>query len=323
MGTQYHVTVIIPDASAISDPSSLQQDIDLLLSQINQQMSTYIANSELSLFNQYQDTQWFPVSADLVKVVSAAQTVSKQTAGLFDVTVSPLIDLWGFGAKPQIDLPTDAEIHKALEDVGYQSLEVRQSPPALRKLKKALRVDLSAIAKGFAVDKVSELLSAKLYDNYLVEIGGEIRVKGFNALGEPWRIMIEAPNSSKQKVKEYLLLSDISLATSGDYRNYFMHKGRRYSHTIDPTTGEPITHNLASVTVLHQSSMMADAYATALTVMGKDQAIRFVRQEPHKLNVNMITREVETIKNWQNINEVKIPRVSKKCKNWGGCIYLD
>lgn len=322
MGTQYHVTVV---SSTPTDPADipLRDDIDLLLQKINQQMSTYIDNSELSLFNQYQETDWFPVSKELANVVSAAQAVSKQTSGLFDVTVSPLIDLWGFGTESKLNLPTDAEINNALKAVGFESLEVRLSPPALRKLKKVLRVDLSAIAKGFAVDEVSTLLSARHFDNYLVEIGGEIRVKGFNSLGKPWRIGIETPNDVQQKVKEYLLLSDISLATSGDYRNYFMAKGRRYSHTINPTTGKPITHNLASVTVLHQSAMLADAYATALSVMGENKGKRFIAQEPHKLHVNLIMREKEIFEYWQNINEVKIPSTDKKCKKWGGCIYLD
>ena len=319
MGTQYHITIVTSSQSKARSVASLKQEIDHLLKGINQQMSTYIPDSEISLFNQYTGEDWFPVSEGLAKVVSAAQLVSQQSSGLFDVTVSPLIDLWGFGAKTQLSLPTDDKINKALENIGYKFLESRFKPPALRKLKKKLRINLSAIAKGYAVDKLAELLTAKEYHNFLVEIGGEIRVEGKNASNKPWQIGIEMPDLSNAEVKEYLLLSDISLATSGDYRNYFMDKGIRYSHTINPITGRPITHNLASVTVLHRSAMMADAYATALSVMGKERAKSFVVGGDHKLFINLITRESEGFKHWHNMNGTTLLHTSEKCKKWGGC----
>jgi len=334
MGTQYHITIVGSLAGSKFSHTSLQSEIDLLLNKINQQMSTYITDSEISQFNQFTEKQWFPVSSDLAFVVLSSLEVSKQTSGAFDITLAPLIDLWGFGATEQLNFPQNEEIDEALKDVGYTLLEVSLDPAALRKSKPKLRIDLSAIAKGYAVDKVSDFLTLNGYKNYLVEIGGEIRAQGKSASGFPWRIGIEMPDRFDGKVKEHLLVSNISLATSGDYRNYFMNKGIRYSHTLDPRTGKPVTHNLASVTVLHNSAMMADAYATALSVMGEEKGKRFVEDQARKMRVNMITRKKLGFTHWQNIDEIKIPQSSNNCevdgikmnknsKKWGGCIYLD
>lgn len=334
MGTQYHITVVNSFSGLKFPPASLHNEIDLLLDQINQQMSTFINNSEVSRFNRYTEKSWFPVSSDLAFVVRSSLDVSKQTSGAFDITLAPLIDLWGFGAKPRIDFPQDKEIDEALASIGYELLEVRLDPAALRKSILKLRIDLSAVAKGFAVDKISDFLSLNGYKNYLIEIGGEIRTQGKNVSGLPWRIGIEHPDKLQEHAKEYLLVSNLSLATSGDYRNYFIKKGIRYSHTLNPRTGKPVTHNLASVTVLHDSAMMADAYATALSVMGEKEGKVFVEGKARKIRVNMITRKKFGFNNWQNIDEIKIPQSSKDCdidgikstgnsKKWGGCIYLD
>lgn len=322
MGTQYHITVVTQSAGIQVLSSILKHDVDSLLTKINQQMSTYIPHSEISQFNRYDKTEWFTVSKELAFVVSAARSVSEQTLGAFDVTVAPLVDLWGFGVSPQLTMPTDNEIQYALKNIGYQLLEARKKPPALRKLNKKLQLDLSAIAKGFAVDKVSELLKEKGYANFLVEIGGEIRNLGKNETGEPWRIGIETPDMKKD-LRKTLLLSNNSLATSGDYRNYFIKDGIRYSHTLNPVTGKPITHKLASVTVLHKSAMLADAYATALLVMGEEKGRRFIGQQENKLRVNLIIKNKDTFQSWQNIDGIKIPQTQEKCKKWGGCVYFD
>lgn len=332
MGTKYQITVVGSLAGSKFSQSSLQYEIDLLLNKINQQMSTYIADSEISQFNQFTEKKWFPVSSNLAFVVLSSQEVSKQTSGAFDITLAPLIDLWGFGVKERFDFPQDEEIDEALKNIGYRLLEVRLEPAALRKANPKLRIDLSAIAKGFAVDEVSEFIKLNGYKNYLIEIGGEIRAQGRNTSGLPWRIGIESPDT--YQVKEHLKISNVSLATSGDYRNYFMEKGVRYSHTLDPRTGKPVIHNLASVTVLHDSAMMADAYATALSVMGEEKGKHFVKGQARQIRVNFITRQKLGFNNWQNIDEIKILLSSKDCdvediklnessKKWGGCIYLD
>ena len=320
MGTQYHITLIPKKNSPPVPTTKIKKNIDDILLNINQQMSTYIPNSEISLFNRHEKLDWFPVSKDFAFVIHAAQKVSKVTQGAFDVTVSPLVDLWGFGKETQINIPTDEQIKKAAIRVGYQLLEVKKTPPSLRKTNKNLHIDLSAIAKGFAVDKIAEYLNHQDFSNYLIEIGGEIRLKGKNLLNKPWKVGIESP-CLKKNIKNFLLLSNISLATSGDYRNYFTQNGVRYSHTINPKSGKPITHNLASVTVLHQSTMMADAFATALMVMGKKKGKEFINK--HGINASMISREESTYRIWQNIDIIKIPISSMTCNKSKGCVYIE
>lgn len=303
MGTQYHIVLVLPNNQHINT-DKLKEQIDNLLLKINQQMSTYIPASEISLFNQYRQQSWFPVSNDFAQVVSSAQSVSKQSNGAFDITLAPLIDLWGFGATTQFTAPTEQQINSALQNTGYLKLEVRDSPPALRKLNPNLRIDLSAIAKGFAVDKVWEFLSQEDYSDYLVEIGGEIRNQGLNQKGKPWEIGIEIPENNGLRVNQALLTSNIAVATSGDYRNYFIKDGMRFSHTINPKTGKPIRHKLASITVMHQSAMMADAFATALMVLGDEKGKIFANT--NKIKVNMIIRNKSDFQIWKNFDDAKL-----------------
>jgi len=300
MGTQYHIVLLVPRNLQI-DTIKLQRKINNILLEINQQMSTYIPSSEISLFNQTKQTNWFSVSYDFAQVVSTAQNISKLSKGAFDITVAPLIDLWGFGAKTQLTIPTQQQIKNAQENIGYQQLNVRLSPPALRKINTDLRIDLSAIAKGFAVDKISEFFNQSNYTNYLVEIGGEIRNRGLNKKAQPWKIAIETPKKNHPTTNQSLLTSNIAIATSGDYRNYYIKNGIRYSHTINPTTGKPITHNLASVTVLHNSTMIADAIATTLMVLGDVEGKAFVNT--HKFKVNMIIRRGSKFHVWKNYDK--------------------
>ena len=172
MGTQYHIVVVVPPDESSANQYMLQKEVDARLTAISQQMSTYDTHSEISQFNKYKKTDWFSVSKDFSRVVSKAQDISKLTNGAFDITVAPLIDLWGFGAKNQLEPPSEQQINKALKNTGYKLLEVRLSPPAIRKQNNRIRIDLSAIAKGFAVDKIADLLDQKSFSDYLVEIGG-------------------------------------------------------------------------------------------------------------------------------------------------------
>ncbi len=304
MGTQYHISVITSPTKNQIDQAALQAEIDTLLDEINQQMSTYLPNSEISQFNQYKKIDWFTVSEDFSYVVSSAQDVSRLTHGAFDITVAPLIGLWGFGVTSQLTPPTQQQISGVLKNIGYQQLDVRLSPPALRKLNKNLSIDLSAIAKGFAVDKITELLSHKNYANFLVEIGGEVRNRGLNQKGKPWKIGIEIPGKNMGRVNKVLSISNMALATSGDYRNFYIKDGIRFSHTINPNTGKPITHKLSSVTVLHESTMLADAYATALMVLGSAKGKTFAKEKA--LKVNMIIRSNSGNQVWTNFDESKL-----------------
>jgi thiamine biosynthesis lipoprotein len=290
MGTWYHVKVVrLPTGTSAA---GLGAEIDQRLDSINQEMSTYLDDSRLSRFNRSPTHQWCDVSPDTARVVAAAQDVSRRTEGAFDVTVGPLVNLWNFGPNRQPErLPAQEEIRRTLARVGYEQLDVRPSPPALRKSRPDVYVDLSAIAKGFAVDAIAELLDAHAIEAYMVEIGGEVRAKGRKADGTAWRIGIERPVSGERTIQHVVELDDASLATSGDYRNFFEWEGRRYSHTIDPRTGRPVEHALASVSVMAGDCMTADAWATALMVLGADQALQAA--QIHGLDVLLISRQAE------------------------------
>lgn len=269
MGTTYTVKARqVPDGMSAMD---LQTQVDHILVDVNQQMSTYDESSELSRFNQNQSTAWVAVSEDLAQVVQRSLEISRSTDGAFDVTVGPLVNLWGFGPDLGEDqTPSDTAVQAALDRVGYQQLQARLSPPALKKDRADLYVDLSAIAKGFGVDKIVQYLESQGISHYLVEIGGELRGKGLNPQDVPWRIAIEEPNPGKRAVQQVVEIVDRGIATSGDYRNFFEIDGQRYSHAINPRTGQPIRHQLASVTVVDESAMEADAWATALLVLGPE-----------------------------------------------------
>jgi len=287
MGTTYAVKLYHTDGETGAD--ALRQQIDDLLERINDQMSTWRPASELSRFNKSRDSGWVPVSAEIASVVEAAATISALSDGAFDVTVGPIVNLWGFGpersdARP----PSEQHIERTMERVGYRQLAVRASPSALRKQRPDIYVDLSAIAKGFAVDEVARLLDERHIQSYLVEIGGELRARGSKPDGSPWKVAIERPLPGERSVQSVVVLRDHAIATSGDYRNYVEKDGARYSHTINPRTGRPIAHGLASVSVITASAMRADALATAIMVMGPEQGYRLAEREA--LAVQLIIR---------------------------------
>jgi thiamine biosynthesis lipoprotein len=267
MGTTYSVKLAGPPAAV--PLAALGADIDGVLRAVSQAMSTYLPDSELSRFNGHRGTEWVEASPALATVVAEALRVSDLTGGAFDVTVGPLVNLWGFGPEPTGDrVPTDPEVQAARAQVGHHHLHVRADPPALRKDLPDLYVDLSAIAKGYAVDRVAEHLEGRGIDAYLVEVGGELRARGRRSDGSPWRVAIERPSPGTRAAYSVLYAENVAVATSGDYRNHFERDGQRYSHTIDPTTGRPVTHPLASITVVSGTAMTADALATGLNVLG-------------------------------------------------------
>ena len=278
MGTQY--TVRVADRPENLDLAGLKQDVERTLARVNSQMSTYQPDSELSRFNRYQGNEWFAVSVETALVVAAGQAVSRVTDGAFDVTVGPLVNLWGFGPTGRPDrIPTDEAIAESRARVGYELLEVRHDPPALRKLRADLYVDLSAIAKGFGVDEISRLLEQQGVRSYMVEIGGDVRTRGRKPDGSPWLIGIERPAAGVRMLQCVVELEDRALATSGDYRNFFELDGQRYSHGIDPRSGRPLDHALVSVSVLAEDCTTADAWATALLVLGPDAALSTAQRE--------------------------------------------
>ncbi|WP_237584141.1 FAD:protein FMN transferase [Photobacterium halotolerans] len=277
MGTYYSIKLI--EQEGLPSEVALQKEIDRRLERVNDQMSTYREDSELSQFNQHRSSEPFAVSADTATVVQEAIRLSKLTDGALDVTVGPLVNLWSFGPEARPDVvPTDEELDARRKEVGIEHLKVEGN--ALIKDLPGLYVDLSSIAKGYGVDVVADYIASLGVNDYLVEIGGEIRLKGKNLEGVPWRIAIEKPTEDgSRSIQEVVEPGEMAVATSGDYRNYFEENGVRYSHLINPITGKPITNRVVSVTVMHPKCMTADALATAFSVMGEEKAIALANQE--------------------------------------------
>jgi thiamine biosynthesis lipoprotein len=291
MGTTYHVRYVSADPQ--HNPQRVKEAIDAVLVQVNARMSTYDPNSELSRFNQRLQTTPVVISRALEQVLRRSLEIAVESDGALDVTVGPLVNLWGFGPQPRPEkIPTDAELAAIRERVGYQLLTLENHQ--ISKQVPELYIDLSTIAKGYGVDRVALVLEQLEIQNYLIEIGGEMRMKGSKPDDEPWRIAIEKPISTERSVQRVIELGDAAVATSGDYRNYYEQDGVRFSHIIDPHTGKPIQHNLVSVTVITDTCMDADAYATALTVMGPQRALEFAEQK--QLAVLLITREADGFK---------------------------
>jgi thiamine biosynthesis lipoprotein len=298
MGTSWRVMLGAEDRTP---ESSLQVAIQERLDQIEQRMSTWIDDSELSRFNRLESDAWFPVSEDTVVVVSEALRIAELSTGAFDPTVAPLIRLWSFDAGSQTrQIPSDADIEEARNHCGWHKLEVRRDPPAMRKDDPKLQINLSAIAKGYAVDEVSKLLDTSGCSNHLVEIGGEMRARGRKPDGSQWRVGVETPDELSRRVHRALALTDQSIATSGDYRNFFEVDGQRYSHTIDPQTGRPVVHSLASVTVVASNCMLADALATAINVLGTQRGMKLAVQE--KVAVLLIQRDGDRLTDKQTVS---------------------
>ncbi len=278
MGTQFSVK--LPAGDAVNDAIHLQKAVKATLAHVEQMMSTYIADSEISQFNNSAATGWHKVSEEFCISVEEALAISTLTDGSFDITVGPLVNLWGFGPGDIIDEPpADENISTMLKSVGYKHLQADCSQPALRKDIAEIALDMSAFGKGYATDSVAAVLDEAGIENYLIEVGGELRLRGHNAENAKWTIGIEAPLPNQRRPHTILHLSDTAMATSGDYRNYFEADGRRYSHTIDTRTGWPVTHSLASVTVIDDDGFRADALATALLVMGPDAGMALATRE--------------------------------------------
>jgi thiamine biosynthesis lipoprotein len=277
MGTTWSVTLAGPVGP--DDAARAEHAIEQTLAQVDRSLSAWNADSELSALNDDGGVDWRPVSESLYTVLDAARLVTRRTGGAFDVTVAPLVALWGFGADASIDeAPSDAQIEKARAIVGPEMLELRASPRAARKRVPAVRLDLDAIAPGYAVDRISDELAALGLGDHIVEIGGEVRCRGRAPGGRRWRVAVERPQAGPRTVQTIVALDGAGISSSGNYRDYRQLDGERISHSIDPRSGRPATHGLASVSVVHESVMMADAYATALMVLGPEEGYALAEQ---------------------------------------------
>lgn len=292
-GTYYQVTVADPLTQG--QAQALEEGFMAELDAIDASMSTWKEDSELSRFNRSPVGEWQTLSAPLIEVMGISQRVFDASNGAFDITVGKLVNLWSFGpeARPK-EVPDESLIAERLAAVGMQHLELDTEELRARRLQD-IQVDLSGVAKGYATDQVANYLAEQGYGNYLVNLGGEIEVRGYrDAESERWRIGVEVPADGQPTAEQILPLENISVATSGDYRNYFEQDDQRYSHTIDPRVGRPIDHRMASVTIAHDSNAEADAWATAMSVLGEGEGLRVAAREG--VAVLMLVREDER---WQ------------------------
>ncbi|MEM1345325.1 MAG: FAD:protein FMN transferase [Pseudomonadota bacterium] len=289
MGTTYTITAL--DKSGDLDPEAVQAAIEATLAAVNTTASNWDPTSEVSRFNALDTTEAVAISAEFAAVIEAANQVHAQSLGQFDLTLGPLIELWGFGSRtPETPVPSDEAIAAALARVGQAEVLTltNTDPPTLQKADPETSVFLAAIAKGYGVDRLGQTLTALGIEDFMVEIGGDLLVAGQNPEGAPWRIGIERPQEGTRAVEEVVRVSDLGMATSGDYRNYVEAEGVRYTHILDAETGRPIVHTTASVTVLAESAMLADAWATALLALGAERGLAVAEQ--HDLGVLFIKR---------------------------------
>lgn len=291
MGTSYQVKIITNDDVPTEN---LGEQIENRLSSLNQTFSTYIETSELMQFNQAKTGQPQAISEDMQVVMSIAQEVYGLTDGAFDPTVAPLVNLWGFGPNESNNvIPQSEQIQQALSVIGLNHLVLNKAAKKAQR-EQDIKLDFSAIAKGYAVDAVADLLESSGIQHYLVEVGGELRAGGYKPNGDLWRIAIERPSLVQGDVQQVIALQDVAVATSGDYRNYFEKNGKRYSHTIDPRIGYPVDHELASVTVIEETAVKADALATAMMVMGPEDSLMLA--EKYNIPVYILVKEADGFK---------------------------
>ena len=273
--TTYSIKIKTPHKNA-----ALSRKIQTELEKVNEQMSVFEPGSEINIINETPAQQIVELSDEMSKLLQQSYNIYKMSNGSFDPTVGKLIDLWGFGTKKTIEFPKDDEIKAALKQTGFNKIHFSSDYKNLKKDIGEVNINLSAIAKGYAVDKVAELLRQEGYKDFVIEIGGEVTAEGEKSeQTKGWNVGIKSPDSEENAA--VVTLHNLSVATSGDYRNYFYYHDKRYSHTIIPQTGYPVEHKLASVSVFNKSCMMADGLATAIMVLGEEQGMKFA--DRHKI----------------------------------------
>lgn len=298
-GTTY--TVKVASVPAGIEPSAVRIAVEDVLARVDREMSGYREDSELARFNASPSTDWFAVSPEVATVVAASLRVSEASGGALDITVAPLVNLWGMGpAGPPARMPSEDDVKAAMARVGYRKLHVRAEPPALRKDQADLAIDLNAIAQGYTSDLVAERLASMGLKDFMVDLGGEVRAWGRNSSGEPWRIAVERPVDTEPTPYAILQLDDMAVTTAGEYRHYFVRDGHRYSHTMDPRTGHTMEHDVAAVVVISGTAMDADAWDTALNVLGskagyelalrRNMSVMFILHEGTELKSLMTPR---------------------------------
>lgn len=287
-GTIYHLTY--------QSAKPLQEGIDNALKEVDASLSPFNKESVITAINNNNSMDTNPM---FVEVFTLAQEVSKETNGAFDITVAPLVNLWGFGFK-NMDNVSQEKVDSLLPFVGYQKVKLVDGK--IQKECPETMLDCSAIAKGYGVDAVGKYFESQGISNYMVEIGGEVRVRGFNPRGELWHVGINKPNddpaSISTDIEQVIQITQLAMATSGNYRNYYEKDGKKYAHTIDPHTGYPVQHSILSSTVLAQDCATADAYATAFMVLGMDEAKKVLKKHPELMAFFIYSDKDGEMKDW-------------------------
>lgn len=286
MGTTYNIVAV--DHSNTLQKSEVETAVSTALSRVNASMSNWDNTSEISRINAEKIGTVSSLSPELAQVMDAASQVNLASGGRFDTTIGPLIELWGFGAPGAQTMPSDEAIADAQAKSGHGNT-LSLGSRTVQKTQSDTQIYLAAIGKGYGADHVGRALEALGISDYLVEIGGDLYAAGHNPDGLPWQIGIEAPNAHDRGVLGVVGVSGMGLASSGDYRNYFEVDGQRYSHLIDPITGRPVDHKTASATVLAENAMLADAWSTAMLILGRERGLEVAAQ--HGIAVQFADRD--------------------------------
>lgn len=298
MGTFWRVNVVGVDKSRAEE---LRTKVQTQLDGDDRLLSTWKNDSALMRFNHSRSTTPWPVNEAMADIVTESLRIGRKTQGAMDITVGPLVNLWGFGPDKQpVSTPTQAQIDAAKARTGLDKLTVinRADRQYLQKSIPDLYVDLSTVGEGYAADHLARLMTEEGISRYLVSVGGALVSRGMNADGQPWRVAIQKPTDRENAVQAIVDINGHGISTSGSYRNYYELDGKRISHVIDPQTGRPITHKLVSVTVIAPTALEADAWDTGLMVLGTEKAQQVVREQG--LAVYMIMKEGDGFTTWMS-----------------------
>jgi thiamine biosynthesis lipoprotein len=284
MGSTYSIKYV--RHKGIPGPAEVQQQVEKILSEVDQQMSTYRSDSDIERFNDLPANSCQPMPASILQLVRVGEQLSIDSDGSFDLTVEPLLNLWGFGPQARNEkVPSAEALTQVRQRVGHGHLRIEGD----RLCKDApVEVDFNSLAAGYAVDRIAAQLTAIGIDSYLAEVTGELKAAGKKLDGSPWRVALEEPRDDQQVAERVIAVDGYGVSTSGDYRNYFEQDGRRYSHTFDARTGAPVEHALASVTVIHASALMADGLSTLLLILGPQRGWDYA--EKHDIGAFFVIR---------------------------------
>lgn len=267
MGSTYSIKYV--RRAGLAAPSEVQAQVERILAQIDRQMSTYRSDSDIERFNDLPANSCQAMPAAVLRLIEIGQRLSRDSQGAFDLTVEPLLNLWGFGPQGRGEaVPSDTALAQVRQRVGYTHLRIEGDQLCKDA---AVAVDFNSIAAGHAVDRIAARLAEMGIDSYLVEATGELKAVGRKPDGSAWRIALEEPRDDRQLAERVIAVDGYGVSTSGDYRNYFQRDGQRYSHTFDARTGRPVEHGLASVTVIHPAAVMADGLSTLLLILGPER----------------------------------------------------